>query len=577
MKRIESIEIENVKGIKKRKFDLNIIPNKPSLLVAPNGFGKTSFTVAFQSLAPSGIKLDKDHFHCSDESNDPKISVTYVNTSNVTITVSAEKASNDIKDHFDIFVINSKIVAKAKKLKISGNTIVSSSLEISPITLIDKIPEAAKPPYSYGPIKASFGDNGKALPNLSAVLSNNDIVCALDDNVDFTKLTGVRVGRKIDDFISEFTGATGTKQQILTAISGEPTEKLKEIDQMNQIADILRFYGVTYTEESEYVLAAIQIHNIVKTDKTQWVKAARYSRYLLDKTNYENLFKALNSTWKGIKPKEEKEKGLVISFPKANQISNGERDVISFLAMLMQARVKLKKERSLLIIDEVFDYLDDANLVAAQYYLSNMIEEYKTQGKKLFPLIMTHLNPSYFKNFCFKDQKVYYLSRSATSDRTLEKILLKRDEPALGDPFSKHFLHFHTDDIDLTTEFQSVGLDNKYSTSSTFKTYIQSELDKYLENKSYDPLAVCCAIRRRIEEETFLKLPADDRTEFLETHTTVKKLDFAESKGVDVQEIYYLLGVIYNDGLHLRANADVVTPITSKLNNLTIKGMVKEI
>lgn len=41
MKRIESIEIENVKGIKKRKFDLNIIPNKPSLLVAPNGFGKT--------------------------------------------------------------------------------------------------------------------------------------------------------------------------------------------------------------------------------------------------------------------------------------------------------------------------------------------------------------------------------------------------------------------------------------------------------------------------------------------------------------------------------------------------------
>ncbi|MDQ6988542.1 MAG: hypothetical protein Q9M19_01575, partial [Mariprofundaceae bacterium] len=58
---IENITIENVKGIEHKSFDLNILPNRPSLLVAPNGFGKSSFATAFDSLLTTRMDLHDDH------------------------------------------------------------------------------------------------------------------------------------------------------------------------------------------------------------------------------------------------------------------------------------------------------------------------------------------------------------------------------------------------------------------------------------------------------------------------------------------------------------------------------------
>lgn len=47
---INEIHIENIKGL--QCFDLKqpIQPNRPNILVAPNGFGKTSLAIAFNSL-----------------------------------------------------------------------------------------------------------------------------------------------------------------------------------------------------------------------------------------------------------------------------------------------------------------------------------------------------------------------------------------------------------------------------------------------------------------------------------------------------------------------------------------------
>lgn len=39
--------------------------------------------------------------------------------------------------------------------------------------------------------------------------------------------------------------------------------------------------------------------------------------------------------------------------------------------------MELTKLDNILIIDEVFDYLDDANLMAVQYYITQMIKEFK--------------------------------------------------------------------------------------------------------------------------------------------------------------------------------------------------------
>lgn len=78
---------------------------------------------------------------------------------------------------------------------------------------------------------------------------------------------------------------------------------------------------------------------------------------------------------------------LVLEFPKANQISNGERGVLCFVGKLFESRSKLRKDRAILVIDEIFDYLDDANLIAAQYFLTKFINDFKGQGKELFLIL----------------------------------------------------------------------------------------------------------------------------------------------------------------------------------------------
>ena len=60
---INVIEIEHIKGIQLKRFELDIQPNKPSLLVAPNGFGKSSFATAFNSMNSRRIVLAEENYH----------------------------------------------------------------------------------------------------------------------------------------------------------------------------------------------------------------------------------------------------------------------------------------------------------------------------------------------------------------------------------------------------------------------------------------------------------------------------------------------------------------------------------
>ena len=67
---IKSIGIENVRGIKSTTFSLDIIPNKPSLLVAPNGFGKSSLAAAFAALKTKRMELPKEGLNNSTSPGD---------------------------------------------------------------------------------------------------------------------------------------------------------------------------------------------------------------------------------------------------------------------------------------------------------------------------------------------------------------------------------------------------------------------------------------------------------------------------------------------------------------------------
>lgn len=575
--KIQSITIENIKGIDKKVFNLDIIPNKASVLVAPNGFGKSSLAIAFNSLNRDKIKLKDDHYHKNDPNLVPKISLSIEKCGSLT-TLEADNSKNEISKDFSCFVINSQLYARGKG---SIYRTATATLGIEDIVLVDKIPGKAVFNYEYNSFKKLFGNTSKILPNINYLLSNKKLIISLFEKKDFfDKAISTRTQNAINIFINKINTlpTNKTKDEILTHTENN-LSGLRNITCLKGIADIIKNYETNETNEVSCYLSAIQFIWLYNDDKNCFKKVYEYYSYEVKKEKIEGILSTFYSTWKNIEAKKVKEQ-LVVKFPPAKDISNGQRDVLSFVSMLFRAREKLTKPSNILIIDEVFDYLDNANLVAVQYYITKFIDEMKKEGKNIYPLILTHLDPSYFKVFDFNNLKIYYLNKQQARKATnFERLIRARKDDSIKEDVSKYLLHYHTEEINKKNEFKSLKLEETWGEGNNFKNYINKEVEKYLKDKeNYDPFAVCCAVRVKIEENVYNRLnKEEDKVLFLGTHETRKKLNFAESKGVPSPEIYYLLGIIYNKGMHWEEDKDNVTPIVNALTNLAIKQMIKEV
>jgi hypothetical protein len=576
MKRINTIRIQNVKGIQDRTLHIDLVPNKPAILVASNGFGKSSIAVALDSLIKTRIDLKKTHFHKGEEANKPVISLTYTDDSGAKRNIAATHNSNDISKILDIYIINSRLEPKAIQRRINGVNTVSPQLTISPIVLIDSIPESCSLPYSPSLVKNEFGLNGKILPNVANDLSNNTLLCELDKEIDFSRFTQTKTKRKIENCISSINLQTGNSSTILDYIYTHHIETLKQITILNKLVSILVAYGEKRDNDTQYYLAAISIFSIIIKDIQKYKNTVKHCKCEEEQKEYSDCITALTQTWKDIRPKKHKNK-LILEFPAAHNISNGERDILCFLSMLMRAKQKLKKENCILLIDEVFDYLDDANVVSAQYYISQFIQNFKREKKFIFPIILTHLNPYYFKSYCFKKPAIIFLEKtSSQKDRTIHDIIASRSNELIKNDIDRYFLHYHPGNKDLKTQFNTLSLCNAFSTSYLFQQHVTNELNKYLNDEDGDPISICCAVRITLEQIVYEKLDEDKKEIFINTHKTIEKFIYAESTGVRVPELFYLLGVIYNEALHIKKEYDNFTPLISKLNNKTIKHMIKQ-
>jgi ABC-type cobalamin/Fe3+-siderophores transport system ATPase subunit len=66
-----------------------MIGNKFHVLVAPNGFGKSSLAAAFRSLKPRSLKLSRDDFHARSEVLVPELELVISEDGMSAITQSA--------------------------------------------------------------------------------------------------------------------------------------------------------------------------------------------------------------------------------------------------------------------------------------------------------------------------------------------------------------------------------------------------------------------------------------------------------------------------------------------------------
>ena len=169
MSKFNSLEIKNVKGLSNCSFIFNFFPNKPCILVAPNGYGKSSLACAFKSLKSNKLDLNDDDFHNGDLSLLPELTVEFDK-----VKYLADTTQNTIYGNFDYFVINNPIIAKATQMKMSGFTRATASITLDTIELVSTIPEKVMLDYSIQDNKAWFSSNGKVLSNIGNALVNKE-------------------------------------------------------------------------------------------------------------------------------------------------------------------------------------------------------------------------------------------------------------------------------------------------------------------------------------------------------------------------------------------------------------------
>jgi len=580
---IKAIEITNIKGIGHRLFNLDIVPNRPNILVAPNGFGKSSFAIGFDSLRRDKIELDDKNYYLKDTRNRPILALTL--TTGVTLV--ADDNQNTISSYFDVFVINNQTEPKSVVQTFGGRSFAKTSLDILPTTLIQTIP--AKIPFDYASaaMKAKFGVNGsKVLKNISNLFNCGHLFYRIESEIDFTRFGLKQYRQTIDYALAEINKQIGTGSSIKGWILTNILPVFHSLDEFRQLANIITSFAFgEVTDEVDAYLTAWQILSVKEAMGANYRKACKYLYFLDEKDDCTKTIESFNPVKDrfDIKPRVEGN-SLVVKWPKAHEISNGQRDILTFIALLLKTRRNFKKRDCILIIDEIFDYMDDANLIAFQYYISTFIDEMKREKRRIFPILLTHLDPLFFNHFCFNDAKIkvsYLKEPNIKANQNILKIIYKREDTSIKASVDEYYFHYHPliNTIDLTNEFKALKLNVDWAKPEKFFQKVFREVRRYLlETDAFDPLAICFGVRVQIEKLVYDLIPDPvNKTQFINENGTKNKLHFAQSIGIHIPETYFLLGIIYNTSLHLYEGQDISKPLGLKLENATIKQMIRNI
>lgn len=337
-------------------------------------------------------------------------------------------------------------------------------------------------------------------------------------------------------------------------------------------------------DDVDAYLSAWQFITVKLAMGTNYKKALRYAEYIAKKRNLDNTLREINPFSDRFKiVSKEKDGSLIIEWPKAHLISSGQRDIMVFIAKLIECEYQAERN-CILVIDEFFDYLDDANVVVFQYYISTLIDSFKKSKRIIFPILLTHLDPNYLKHFCFNDSRlnvVYLKQINAQVSDKMAKLVANRENILIKNILDEHYFHFSVkgNNVDVSKEFETLGLNKDWGRPEAFVKKINRELRTYLlqPKDKYDPLAVCFAVRRRVEELVYFKLQKEHRILFLSTHGTNEKLHEAQKHGISIPETYFLLGIVYNHPLHIAGNEDLSKPLSMKLDNPSIKNMIRKL
>ena len=578
--KIRKIKIHNVKGISEYCVDALLLPNRPNILVAPNGFGKSSIATAFASIASGGINLSEDDAHNNDLANLPRVEIELTDGRNVY----ADNQTNTIKNLFHICVAHNALRPGATAKHFSGRTLVKTYMDIKPTILIQTIPQKVEFRYNHTTLKTLFGASAKVLPNIASLYRDLNAIVQIEEkaNIRFHEFNLGRYNTPINEIKERINNLS--RQTAASIINQIEEEQMfigvsQELDKLQHVfKDTLHFK----TDAEAYLGAWLYVENR-KAMGNDNRKAVEYTKFLVKKAYIDKTLDNINPVKERFKIVSEiKERTLRIQWPRANQLSGGQRDSMVFISQLMECEFQQSGD-CILVIDEFFDYLDDANIVAFQYYISTIIANFKETGRLIFPILLTHLDPNYLKHFCFNETRlnvIYLQETKARITKPMRELVESREKAGLKDVLDKYYFHYSgalSEELIFRDEFKQNGLNEAWANPIVFHKKINRELRSYVYNEdTYDPVAVCLAVRIRIEELIYTLIREDKKLELINTHGTTEKLHFAMKNGVCFPETYFLLGIVYNHPLHeISENMD--KPLGMKLDNNTIKNMIMKL
>lgn len=591
---IRRIKIENIKG--KSRFELffaDFTANHPNIIVAPNGYGKSTLATALKAAEHGKMKLDIQDIYQQNRNNHPTLEIE-LSGDNVGL-FRASDTQNTISSSISLGVINSPLYAKSITRSYGSGRVSSADLRIEDIIVCKSVPPRASISYSYAEIKSSFSGVGKLFLNISELLSNyHNIELIFNIREILNKcIAQERIQHSFDEFLRRCP-TNGTVEEIKSQISLDEITTLQNNSNISILFDCINKMANLPPKwhPIDVIFTAIQLCKVIGSHYSNGEKdiIKKVHTYLEYKTIRETIDKRLedfNTTGRVIKTREDHGK-LIVTFDRADSLSNGERDILSFVVNIEKFEFLFKKTIGILVIDEVFDYLDGSNMLAVQYYLTELIKRCKAKGKVFFPLIFTHLDPAVFSNYYFQKKKVHYISASGQIDMTADivKMLRVRESNALAaeekEEIEKYYLHYTGENHTLSSELANKIDPNFSDSNASFRAKLYDEVTgKYLNQSTYNPVMVIAGLRIKIEEIIYHQLNSEDRLSYIEQHKVINKLNFAIERGINIPELYFLLQPLYNDGLHLGGSEEAVrSKIRSsylKTDNLHIRKMIEKI
>lgn len=592
MNLLRRIKIENIKGKAALEVTFaDLTANQPNIVVAPNGYGKSTIATAFKSASNGKMKINDKDMYQQNPDNHPKLELELYGEHSGTY-ISTDTEGNISKD-IAIYTISSPLYAKSTTPRFNRNVASTADLRIEQVVVYNKIPENCGLDYSYRNFTGRYGSKRKLFVNIQSMLMDCGNIGNLIEIKNNLKKCCMQKGiqSKFAKFL-DGCSQNGSSETIKKQISQDEINALYENENIRTLLECIIEMDDHPAGwcDVDAIFTAIQLCDLLKTNQQSGKsnilkKVYAFLLYKQTKSLIDERLDLFNTTGRNIQTHEDHGK-LIISFERASSMSNGERDILSFISNLTKFEVEFKKQVGILIIDEIFDYLDGSNMLAVQYYLSQLIGKCKASGKVLFPIIFTHLDPEVFTNYYFKRKKVHYISSFSTIDinSPIVKLLRLRENNTLEgtekEEIEKYYIHYNNEEHTPSNSLAALVSTDFHESNTNFRQRMYNEIkEEYLLDHEYNPIMVVVGIRIRIEELVYQKLCCEDKAEFIQQHKVINKLQFAEEQGVNVPELYFLLQPMYNDSLHLGGDDNAVTRKMKscylKTNNLHIRRMVQ--